>query len=136
MKHSSDFPPNYQEIVATFGDVSKRKPVFCYGDTLYNPFGVTITRDLEHHEEVHMRQQEKYSDPRVWYNIYLNDPAFRLEQEKEAYGAQYLFARENGISGKLLDWLREKISFGLSSEIYGNLISFGEANSFLRHYGR
>lgn len=132
MKVIEDFPPNYQDILAALGDVSKAKPVFCYGDTIYNPFRRKITIDVEHHEEVHARQQG--DDPALWYVKYLMDRSFRLSQEIEAYGAQYHFAKSKGVKGKLLSWLQDNLAWNLSGEAYGKLITYGEAVSKIRNY--
>lgn len=63
-----------------------------YGDTIYNPGGDTIPDHIVAHEEQHMHQQEAYEGGKdAWWKEYLENPRFRLEQEAEAYGAQYRF---------------------------------------------
>lgn len=37
MRVSPDYPPNYRDINAALGVVGTLSPIFCYGDTIYNP---------------------------------------------------------------------------------------------------
>lgn len=132
MKISKKFPPNFESITNVFGDVSKHKPVFCYGDTIYNPYDGNLTPDIIHHEKVHSKQQG--ISPDAWYYKYLRDPEFRLEQEIEAYGEQLKYAKDKGVSGKLYDWAKGNMAMSLSSELYGSLITWGKAESKIRNY--
>lgn len=134
MKVSTEFPPNYREIVTALGDVSKHGPIFCYGDTIHNPFGREVTEDLVAHEQRHSEQQG--NDPEGWWMRYLYDTDFRLSQEIEGYGAQYAFAKSHGVRGKLLDWALDGMAKSLSGELYGNLLSHNEARSKIRNYAR
>lgn len=127
MKQSKEYPPNYNDIVATLGNIDNG--LFAYGDTIYNPFGRDITPDIIVHEEVHMKQQGDYPD--VWCYKYLQDKDYRLECELEAYGAQYAFIKKH-MSGKLLAWGLEKMAQALSGKEYGNLLSYGEAEAKIR----
>lgn len=91
MKISITKPPIYDSACAAF----KIKPVnvlFTFGDTLYNPDNVPLSEHLMVHEEVHEKQQtEDGMTPELWWGKFLRDPAFRLDQEARAYGAQYAF---------------------------------------------
>lgn len=136
MKISKELPPNYQQIVQALGDVSQYKPIFCYGNIIYNPFKREITADIEHHESIHSRQQSQFTDPDMWYARYLTDSQFRLEQELEAYGEQYVFGITRVKNNKLRDAFLDDLCFSLSGESYGNLISFGEARSKLRQFAK
>ncbi len=133
MKIIDGFPPNYTDIQKVFPNCEEHQAVFCYGDTIFNPFKIYMRPDLEVHEEVHSKQQGKLPD--VWWYKYLNDKAFRLQQEIEAYGTQYAFAKKH-TSGKLLDWVKGKFAESLSGPLYGNLISYGEAESKIRNYAK
>ncbi len=125
------YPPNYKELNQVLGPLAPHKPVFTYGDVIYNPFGREITPDIEYHEKIHSKQQGQY--PEVWYYKYLYDKKFRLEQEIEAYGFQYLYAKKH-VSGKLLEWVRKNMAEALSGAAYGNLLSYGQAESKIRNY--
>lgn len=133
MKIVETFPPNYDLIQIVFPNCEKHEAIFCYGDTIHNPFKVEVRSDLEHHESIHQKQQG--DNPDLWWSKYLQDEQFRLEQEKEAYGEQLLFSKKlDGVNRNMYDWLKEKIAESLSSELYGNLISYQEAERFLRCY--
>lgn len=134
MKILTEFPPNYAQIQLVFKEIEKHKPIFCYGDTIYNPFKREITPDLDKHEEVHSKQQGLYPDQ--WWGQYLNDRDFRLQQEIEAYGTQYAFVKSFVKNTKLLEWLKENMADALSGELYGNLLSYGEAESKIRNYAK
>jgi hypothetical protein len=138
MKQKVETPPNYLDIVKVFGELDLHNTLFCYGDTIYNPGGKTISPDLEIHEDTHRVQQG--DAPELWWEQYLNDIEFRLRQEIEAYSAQYQFACKaiDEIRGpaKMKKWALESMAHALCSTMYGNIISFGEAQSKIRNYGR
>lgn len=136
MKIVEDYPPNFNHIIEVFGDIEEFTPIFCYGDTIFNPFKIKITPDLEAHERVHSYQQMKFATPDAWWIKYLYDKDFRLEQEIEAYGTQYALAMQSGVRGKMLDWVKENIARSLSCGLYGNLLSYGEAESKIRNYAK
>lgn len=132
MKTLEQYPPNYQIILNAFPDLEKHKPIFAYGDTIYNPFKVKVTPDLERHESTHSKQQGNFPDE--WWAMYLSNLDFRLDQEIEAYGEQLIFLESIITDYKLLEWFRDKIASALSGELYGNMLNYGEAVSKLRHY--
>lgn len=129
-----ELPPNYELIKTVFPNCEERKAVFTYGENIYNPFNANITPDIEYHESIHTKQQGSNIDE--WWLKYCNDKVFRLEQEIEAYGEQLAFAVKNGVRGKLYDWIKEKLAQALSGELYGNMISYQEAESRIRHYAK
>jgi len=118
------FPPNYDKIAAKF-DLTGKTPIFCYGDVIYNPHGGGISADIQAHEAVHTEQQ-KAMGVEKWWNKYLEDSEFRLQQEVEAYRAQYKFLLEN--TSRPYRRARTKaIVEDLSSAMYGNLITKEQA---------
>jgi len=134
MKIIKEYPPNMGDIRRTFIAVDNHKPIFAYGNIIYNPHDVKITPDLEAHEQVHCDQQGDYPD--VWWFRYLSDRDFRFEQELEAYGTQYAFVKKHINNSKLLDWGLDKMAEALSGELYGNLIGYGEARSKIRNFAK
>lgn len=72
--------------------IDASRTFWTYGDTIYNPGAIDIRPDIEAHEEQHCTQQTAYEGGKdAWWREYLANPRFRLEQEAEAYGAQYKF---------------------------------------------
>ena len=140
------YPPNYSTLESVF-DITK-DTVFCFGKTIYNPFGKELTADVIYHESVHSRQQG--DNPDRWWIEYIKSPEFRLSQEIEAYGEQYAFlkrtllpeeekANKEGKTAhvrKFIEDSLENMSFALSGGVYGNLISYGEAVSKIRNHAR
>ena len=136
MKILNQKPQNYSQIVEALGDVSKYNPVFCYGDTIYNPFGREITPDVERHESIHSRQQAQFTSPDDWYSRYLTDKKFRYEMELEAYSEQYSFGKEIVKKNKLTDAFLDSLASELCGEAYGLGLTFGEARSKIRNFAR
>lgn len=134
MKIVDGYPPNFKAIQEVFTDIEKHKPCFCYGDTIYNPYGIDISPDLEHHESIHTKQQA--SNPELWWYNYLYKKDFRLSQELEAYGEQYLFVKKHVPNNRLRKWKLEHFAKAVSSELYGNLITYYQAESAIRNYGK
>ena len=127
MRIINEKPPIYEDALKAF-NFNPDTTVFTYGDNLYNPAGLTIHTDLLIHEMVHMEQQ-KHDDTvaKIWWQRYIQDTAFRLDQELEAYGEQYRY-----ICGQVKDKnkryriLRILAGF-LSGPMYGNIISMRDA---------
>ncbi len=134
MKIVESYPPNWQLIKIALPLCERSEPIFSFGGVIYNPFKRVITKDLEVHEGVHEVQQG--INPTGWWNQYLTDSAFRLQEEIEAYGVQLAYFKKNANNGKLTEWLWYKMAEALSGETYGNLISLAEAKSKIRNYAK
>ncbi len=134
MRIIEEFPPNYAMIVSVIPAVENQPAIFSYGEDIYNPHKLRVTADLEVHERVHAERQGALIEE-WWYN-YLRDPAFRLDEEIRAYGAQYAFIKSAGMSGKLLDWGLDRMADALCGALYGNLVTFGEARSKIRNFAK
>jgi hypothetical protein len=128
MKTVTSFPPNYDLIRVAFPGLPPHTR-FCYGDTIYNPSGEPIPADIEYHESIHSKRQG--SMPDLWWNRYLTEPSFRLEEELLAYRAQYQYARNAGVRGAMLDWLLDALARALSTG-YGLELSHGEARCSIK----
>lgn len=128
MKIVIGLPPNYEQICAVFPAVRNTRGVcFAYGDTLFTPHGTgTIEYHLRVHEETHGRQQSAMG-VQTWWNRYLSDPSFRLEQEVEAYHNQFMAMSRPDRERKI-----RVIAGDLCGPIYGELVSFKEAKRLIR----
>lgn len=129
-----EFPPNWNQILMTFPDVAQYKPVFAYGDTIYNPFDKKIPSDIIFHESIHSKQQGEYPD--IWWQQYLENVEFRLNAELEAYGKQYVFVKEHIHSNKLNKMALASMAQALSSDAYGSMLSFSEAEAAIKRYNK
>ncbi len=132
MRVSNSKPAIFERIKERFPDVTdeswKRGVIMTYGDTAY--CSKKLGRDEIVHEEVHFEQQKKWT-PAVWWEKYLSDDAFRLEQELEAYKRQFRFMDKN-YNNK--EWIAMAKTFhikALCSPQYGSVISEAEARKAL-----
>lgn len=126
MKVVNKYPPNYKAICEAIPNVVNQKDaVFTYGDTIYNPYKGEIQDHLEVHESVHMNQQKKVGRDE-WWSKYLTDRDFRLEQEVEAYRAQYKFVFKSYGRAVATGFLRE-IANDLSGKMYGDILNRKQA---------
>lgn len=118
-------PPNYRAINAAF-DVRGRPVIFTYGDTIFNPAKIKVTPALQAHEAVHSHRQG--DNPGEWWERYIEDPEFRLNEEIPAHQAEYReFCRHHADTKRML----HEIARRLSSSLYGKLIDFDEAVSVI-----
>jgi hypothetical protein len=117
------FPPNYAEIKARLNPGPRT--VFAYGDTIYSPSTTQLPPDLIAHESVHFGQQQRAGGPEAWWRRYLDEPQFRLDQEVEAYRAQFALCSllPRATRRKFL----ANISATLSGSMYGRLVTKEQA---------
>lgn len=150
MKIVVGYPPNFELIKASLPDADGTH-TYCYGDTIYNPSGKRLTYDIQYHEFIHMQRQEEMGKD-VWWYTWLTDHRFRLAEEIKAYGEQYLYAKGKiieadelarkedkhlgGGANNILRLFKESIARALSCSAYGNLLSYSEAESIIRNYGK
>lgn len=125
----NEYPPNYGEIQIKIGVDESDLPMFTYGDTIYNPGNKDISANLIVHEEVHKKQQG--DDPAAWWRRYLSDVQFRLDEELMAYAIQYAFIKRN-FKTKGQKYFLDKMSEYLSGPMYGDIISYSEAETKIR----
>jgi hypothetical protein len=123
-------PPNYDEVAKAFDIKDNQGVVFTYGNKLYVPGGkrIIIDKPLMRHEETHAHQQ-KHMGVTEWWEKFLADPAFRLQQELEAYREQYRHMAALPLNERL-SYL-DHISKDLAGAMYGNLLTEAEAKDVI-----
>jgi len=119
MKIVKDWPPNIDDIRNEF-DLPEGV-IFTYGDTIYNPHGVSISEWLLEHEKVHMKQQQAGVED--WWKRYLEDPAWRLEQELEAHQREFRVFCNKVHNREKRNKALVTMASRLASPMYGNLIN-------------
>jgi len=129
MKVKHKFPPNIDKIRKVFPNLSNGV-VFTYGDKMYTPHVKIIPKHLVEHEKVHVTQQG--NDPEEWWDKYLKDEKFRLEQEIEAYRKQYRFFKDTCKIKSRVPGFLDKIAQDLSGKIYGNIMNFEDAKKAIQ----
>lgn len=117
-------PPNIGKIRQAGIPLSGRE-IFAWDGTIYNPSGGPVGAPLIAHERVHFKQQN--GDPEAWWERYLDDVEFRLEQEIESHRAEYReFCKTVRQREKRVRFLSE-IALRLSGPLYGGKITHREA---------
>lgn len=124
------WPPNIEKIRSVFGDVPKNT-IFTFGTKIYNPGKGQISEPLRIHELTHVAQQK---DPYEWWNKYFTDVEFRLDQEIEAYSNEFNCYRSIMKDRNKRNTYLHGIARKLSSDLYGNTISFSEALTKIKEH--
>ena len=134
MKIVNKYPPNIDEIDEKF-HVKGKDIAYTYGDTVYIPMGGGLPDHVKFHENVHMKQQSVMG-PEAWWRIYIDDKSFRLDQELQAYQAQYWFLKygKRHDRSQRRDILRA-IAGDLAGPMYGNLLSHATAKDLIQKGG-
>lgn len=130
-------PPNYDELKELFKLDKKTTTFFSYGDCVYSPDGKAPTADLIAHEETHLEQQgNDRTAAKIWWMRYVADPAWRIEQEAEAYGAQYKFyCGRNKDKNYRFRYLNGLASH-LAGPMYGKAVKHQEAIQKIKSYAQ
>lgn len=123
-----DYPPNYAAIIAAFPAAETAKPIFAYGDVIYNPHRIMIGTHLMRHESVHGERQN--GDPAAWWVNYIADPQFRLDEEVAAHAAEYQ-SMCAGITRNQRRRVLRMIARRLASPLYGSLCSIDTAKRLI-----
>lgn len=121
------WPPNIDAIRKRFPAIHNRV-LFAYDGSIYSPSGQDIPDHLIVHEETHFKQQEKVGGAAVWWDKYLTDNKFLIEQEVEAYHNQYeFFCKYYGGDKSAQYKFLLSCARALSSPLYGNSIGVAAA---------
>src|SRR3990167_738913 len=124
-----EFPPNFGAILKVFPKAKGKAVIFTYGDTLYVPYPIPLSQAILAHEQVHALQQE-HVRPSIWWEYYLKNPRFRLQEELAAHRAEYLaYALFNR---KIRQAQLNIIAAKLASPLYNSMITKNEAKRLLR----
>ena len=128
-------PPNLDAIqerfTATKGNL---RVIYTYYPHIYVQVEAILPDDLMVHEATHLAQQEMHL-PALWWDRYLKDDEFLLEQEIQAYGNQLAYALLIGPRARA-DRLKDQLASDLASDVYGKIISFTKAETAIRYYAK
>jgi hypothetical protein len=120
-------PPNYDKISAVFKLTGNE--IFAYDGVIYAPKG-GLTPELVLHENVHFRQQDLLGVD-IWWDNYLTDKIFRLEQEIPAHLEEYhAFCGRHKDRNERVRYLH-LVANRLSSKLYDNIITKQQALKIL-----
>ena len=122
-------PPNFEQIVKVFPFARTVGTIFTYGDTAYLSGKKELTPELREHEAVHATRQLAYPGGAVaWWDRYLIDAQFRLDEELHAHRAEYRAHRKR--HGQHPAFLRMLVD-RLSGPLYGNILSDEQAKNLI-----
>jgi len=124
------YPPNYKKIEANF-HIGESKPLFSYAPYIYNPFDIFIDPTLYLHEMIHIKQQG--DNPSEWWDRYILDKDFRLQQELEANQKQIKLFNEVVKDRNERYRFMTQIAKNMSSILYGNMVEYNQAIKLLQH---
>ena len=104
-------PPILDRVIAQLG-TSVIAAYFTWDGQIYSPSGTTPPDEIVEHEKVHKVQHEAFGGSGPWWDRWLGDPAFRLDQEVRAYATQYawLRTRDKGNARAQLEWFAHVLS--------------------------
>lgn len=126
VKISNEIPPIYERLKQLFNVEWDNGLVIAYGDTVYCKF--SIDDALMVHESTHIRQQAEYpGGVEAWWERYLTDAKFRLDQEIEAYRAQAKHIRTYSKNRNAAFGYLHHLYTSLSGPMYGSVVSYEQA---------
>lgn len=129
-KLSKEIPEVYPQLREYFG-VRFEDVLIAYGDTIHC-VNDSLPEHCIAHELVHLEQQQTMG-VKEWWDKYLIDPTFRLEQEIPAYRAQIAYLKEHTElmpRDERRQWIK-KLKNDLCGSMYGNLITSADADRLL-----
>ena len=130
-----DRPPMFAEMVKAFPAAAGHGVLFAWGNRIYNPSGVPVSRQLYAHEEIHHQQQgDKDDGIAEWWRTYLGNKRFRFEQELPAHQAEYRAYRP-GRSGFSRAGYLHKVASCMASDLYGGIVTYQEAVTLIKAEG-
>jgi hypothetical protein len=120
-------PPVYDRCVAKFGAAAivGRPVIWSWGSVIYNPENTGISRELQAHEAVHgERQGDTDQSIMEWWERYLEEPSFRLDEELHAHRAEYRAGvKRHGPRPRDLETIAQR----LAGALYGHLLTLSQA---------
>lgn len=124
------YPPNFEAIATLFPLARRPGTIFTYGQCIYTGEGCTVSPALKAHESVHAQRQADIGVEK-WWERYLSEDAFRLEEELLAHRAEYRALKSwtrdrNQVAGAL-----HQIALRLSSGLYGQMLTYQQARRFI-----
>ena len=126
---SHEPPAIYKKLQEQFGVDFDAGVIITYFPLVHCKFEPPAAKIL--HESVHLVQQEKLGVER-WWDLFLHDPGFRLEQEVEAYRREAAFIRKNIKDRNDVAKFIHGMAENLSGSMYGKVCSYPEAMALLK----
>jgi hypothetical protein len=135
MEISYTKPPIWEKVTKQFNIPPEKVVFYTYGNICYSPSGTEPPADLIRHEETHSDQQgHDRAGAEKWWNQYLHDADFRVEQEAEAYAEQFKFLKRIHTDRNTQTKVLHGLATLLAAPMYGDAISVSDAMSKIKSY--
>lgn len=135
MKIIIERPPVYDAVCAAF-NINPQSAVFTYGEDIYNPNNIDLPEHILIHEAMHVEQQKLIGGPELWWGKFLREPSFRVDQEAQAYGAQYAYICTYTKGREQQFKVLRNLAQILSGKLYNNVVSGNEAMALIKKYSK
>jgi hypothetical protein len=123
-KFSKEIPKIYYKLHDKFGVEWDDGVIIPWNDKIHCKFDLPEEKIV--HEEVHLWQQ-RLKGPKAWFDKYISDPVFRLNQEVEACRAEVKWIESNVPDRNKRFKMIHAIATLLSGSVYGDLVSYQTA---------
>lgn len=130
MRVVNEEPPNIAAIDKVF-NIRGKAVLYAYGDVIYNPLNYDIPPAVVEHERVHGARQSVIGVEQ-WWEFYLDNPAFRLEEELLAHVCEYAHMLRGNRHARRA--ALKHVAFKLSSPLYGSMIRQKTAGEKIRKH--
>ena len=126
------FPPNYATLKRAFNLDPTAGVIFSYGDRIFIPNQrQPLPPQLVAHEAVHGERQLAHpAGVDGWWQEYVANPQFRLDEELPAHRAEYAWHRLHEGRGSRERALTH-IALRLSGPLYNRMIDFAKAKELI-----
>ena len=134
IKHKKPPRKIWKAVVKAGMNPNPETVIFTYGDTIYVPSGNPLPEDLIEHESLHTKQQG--DDPDAWWERYIKDEDFRIDQEAKAYGKQYAYLCKQHKDRNAQARILMNLARILSGPLYGNVLKHSEAMKLIKDFSK
>lgn len=138
-------PPIYDQIVAVFPEATSYGVIFSWGDKIYNPSDGPIPPPILAHEAIHGDRQlkppqglevdspaQKDNWVQMWWEMYLFDPKFRLDEEVPAHIEEYKVYKQLVKDREQRARYLHRLALRLAGPLYNNMLPYMAARRLLQ----
>ena len=122
-------PPVYERLNLRFGADWEKGVIIAYNGKIHQKSKVVQPQKVIH-EKVHLDEQKRIGND-AWWELYLTDDAFRLEQETMAYKTEANFIKKHIKQREHRFQMIRELAHAFSSSLYGGIITPEQALKLL-----